>query len=484
LLEVMEQNESTYSNEETKGFLNPHHEKSEVRSLFNVRQFFNYKWWLKYIAMIISGVIVGIMITVLVYFSDHAEDFQKKILAGSIFWPLLVLPVSLTLISIVCHLVPGTAGGGTPPVKAFLSFIKEIDLQDDMGSPSRFSEIWHGGPTNGVLSLKIAIVKWILSFGSLFSGASVGIEGTSSQISASIHHLFGRLIEFTNEEMESAIIAASAVAIGLCFSSPLAGLTFAFEELFLSRFEAHKGIIVCSFAAGVSVLYCWFPPTSFELPVQNFNLNHILGGLLCGLCGGFLGGLFNVLLIYLNDFRSFLDSKFPKIQIFIAFLCGVLLALIGIGMKGTTYGDGRVEIDELFEEAESGRIVLNYITILFPFAKITANLLSILSGIPGGFFVATFAVGSGLGRFASVLFSFIPAILAIQLSMVSFFSGTMQKTPITSVLLVTAISGYFINDYFPLLLASWIASCIGNFVCSTTSYHEGSKRYLDKMRLP
>ena len=66
----------------------------------------------------------------------------------------------------------------------------------------------------------------------LGSGASVGREGPTVQIGASIMHSLGRLARFSATDIDRGLIlAGGAAGIAAAFNTPLAGIVFAVEEL-------------------------------------------------------------------------------------------------------------------------------------------------------------------------------------------------------------------------------------------------------------
>ena len=122
--------------------------------------------------------------------------------------------------------------------------------------------------------------------------------------------------------------------------------------------------------------------------------------------------------------------------IMFAALCGLALALLGLVSAGTTYGTGYAQARGLVE----GKATL---PALFPIFKLLATVVSYLSGIPGGIFAPSLAIGAGIGQWLSGLIPSAPSGAVVLLGMVAYFSGVVQA-PITATVIVmemTDISG-------------------------------------------
>ena len=101
--------------------------------------------------------------------------------------------------------------------------------------------------------------------------------------------------------------------------------------------------------------------------------------------------------------------------------------------------------------------------------KLIATLASSISGIPGGIFAPSLAVGAGLGGSVAALLPGAPAQALVVLGMVAYFSGVVQA-PITAFVIVTEMT----NDHalvVPLMLASVIGFATSRLVCPEGVYH-------------
>ena len=110
-------------------------------------------------------------------------------------------------------------------------------------------------------------------------------------------------------------------------------------------------------------------------------------------------------------------------------LCGSLVATIGWIGGNLSYGSGYL----ITSQVVSGQIVMPWHA---PFSRFLATLVSYYSGIPGGVFAPSLAVGAAIGSNVAQLFA-VPAetIPIIALCMAGFLAAVTQA-PITSAIIV------------------------------------------------
>src|SRR5262249_50224728 len=112
----------------------------------------------------------------------------------------------------------------------------------------------------------------------------------------------------------------------------------------------------------------------------------------------------------------------------------------------------------------------------FGVLKLAATALTAISGIPGGIFSPSLAVGAGIGSDVAQLFSDAPLGPIILLGMVSYFAGVVQA-PITAFVIVTEMSHNHAM-VVPLMAAALIAHVTSGLVCPEGIYHALAKRFL------
>ena len=393
--------------------------------------------------------------------SEQANLLFHRIVAFSPYLPLLIAPAGLALVAWVTRrFFPGSQGSGIPQTIAALAM------------PDR-------GARAAVLSLRIAFGKIFLTLLALLSGASVGREGPTVQIGAAIMHALGSHIRFTRRDMERGLIlAGGAAGVAAAFNTPLAGVVFAIEEMSRSFEEKTNGTVLTAvIVAGMASLammgnYTYFGHTSASL---GFGQGW-LAVLFCGVAGGLAGGLFSrILTAFAGGVPGRAGESIRRHPVAFAALCGFLLALIGLLSGGTTYGTGYQEAKTLLE---SGHAVPDSYGAL----KMLATIVSYLSGIPGGIFAPSLAVGAGFGANLAGLMPYAPSGAVIVLGMVAYFAGVVQA-PITAFVIVMEMTDNH-GLLLPLMAASIIASVTSRLVCRKPLYKALAENFLKRPAAP
>jgi len=108
--------------------------------------------------------------------------------------------------------------------------------------------------------------------------------------------------------------------------------------------------------------------------------------------------------------------------------------------------------------------------------KLLATAASSVSGIPGGIFAPSLAVGAWLGANVAALLPGAPAPALVLLGMVAYFAGVVQA-PVTAFVIVTEMT----NDHalvLPLMLTSVIAYAASRLVCPEGVYHALARNFV------
>jgi len=357
-----------------------------------------------------GALLVGIAATLLAKGSDLAGHYFSLVLAQYPYAPFLITPMGLMVIAWSTHrFFPGAEGSGIPQA------IAALQMRDKALRSS-------------VLSMRIAISKGIMIWLGLLSGASIGREGPTVHVAASVTYALSRFARFPYHAIgRGLILAGGAAGLAAAFNTPLAGIIFAIEEMARSFEERTSGTIFTAvIIAGMVALaihgnYYYFGTVNAQME----PLHTLAAIVACGTVGGLLGGVFSMLLIQGNRRIGPVRGRHPVV---IAFLCGLALAVFGWFSSGMTYGTGYEEARRLLEGGESTGWA-------FPIMKLGATVASYWSGIPGGIFAPSLSVGAGMG--AEIARSFpSEAVAAVTLlGMVAYFTGVVQ-TPITAVVIV------------------------------------------------
>jgi H+/Cl- antiporter ClcA len=375
---------------------------------------------------------------------DWALHLHHRISDQSMPLVLLLPPVGLATVAwLTRYTAPGSQGSGIPQVIAALQL---------PAGPERLS----------LLSLRIAVSKILLTVAGLMSGASIGREGPTVHIGASIMDAIGRYAHFPYEYVRrSLVLAGGAAGLAAAFNTPIAGLVFAIEELARSFEERTTGTLLMAVvlagivSIGVMGNYTYFGVYNAHLP----DWPSWWAVPICGLAGGLAGGLSARLLIEgQKRFAPYVRQK----PVRTAALLGILIALIGIASHGTTLGTGYQEARSLLDGQGDTP------GVMFPLLKVTATLLSYFSGIPGGIFSPTLATGAGLGADLAPLVPHAPFETMVLLGMAAYFVGMIQS-PLTGAVIVMEM----VNDHeliVPMLACAFLALGVSRMVCRQPIY--------------
>ena len=412
--------------------------------------------WLRRVVLWLGAVAVGVAAIAFALGAEFANDVHQRIVDLSPLLPFIVAPAGFALVAWTTRrFFAGTQGSGIPQT------IAALGVDDDK-------------LRNKLLSPRVAIGKFLLTVMALFSGASVGREGPTVQIGASIMHSLGRLTRFSRVEAERGLIlAGGAAGVAAAFNTPLAGVVFAIEEMSRSFESRTSGTVLTAvIVAGIVSLwwlgdYTYFGKTSAVLEGNEAWVPVFM----CGVVGGFLGGAFSQLLIFFS--RRGLPGKLGAYArqkpVMFAACCGLVLAMIGAISGGATYGTG-------YHEARSILEGTGEMTGAYGVLKLLATLVSYVSGIPGGVFAPSLAIGAGIGDNLAGLAPYAPAGAVIVLGMVAYFAGVVQA-PVTAFVIVIEMTDNH-DMIVPLMAASLLAAGCSRIVCHRPLYKALADQFL------
>ena len=148
--------------------------------------------------------------------------------------------------------------------------------------------------------------------------------------------------------------------------------------------------------------------------------------------------------------------------------CGLALATLGWLSGSTIYGTGYVETRAILESTAA-------IPESFGLLKLCATVVSYVSGIPGGLFAPSLAVGAGFGQNIAALLPGAPVAAVAVLGMVGYFSGVVQA-PITAFVIVIEMTRDSAMA-LPVMAASLIAYGLSRLVCPRPLYKTLAKSF-------
>lgn len=416
------------------------------------RKLFSLKAWKVRLVFWIGAILVGSISALFAILSEKADHLFHQIVSVDNWIPLVMTPLGLVLIAWLTRTIfPGSQGSGIPQAIAALESQGKSKL----------------------LSIRIAIGKIILTIMGLITGASIGREGPSVHIGASIMYTLGRFAKFPPHYMEKGLIlAGSAAGIAAAFNTPLAGVVFAIEEMSRSFEQRNSGIVTTAvvFSGLIAIVilgqYHYFGSSNASLP----DLSAWMAVPVCGIIGGLLGGTFTSLLLYITEVATPFIRDYPYR---VALICGITVALFGFFSGYQTSGTGYSAAKGII----TGTADFNP---MFPFNKMGATIASYLSGVPGGLFAPSLAAGAGVGANLGHWIPVAPIAVMVMLGMVAYFSGVVQ-TPITAFIIVMEMTDNQ-EMLLPLMATAFIAFGSSHLVCPKPLYHNLAQAFLDPKR--
>jgi H+/Cl- antiporter ClcA len=409
--------------------------------------------WRRRLVFWCGGLSVGITAVVLTVAANYVQALFGLVVAHWPYLALAITPLGLaSSVALTRRYFPGSQGSGIPQAIAARQF-------EDAAARGQ------------LLSLRIAFGKILLTLLGLLTGASAGREGPTVQVGASVMHAVGRVWAGKHQGL---ILAGSAAGVAAAFNAPLAGIVFAIEEMSRSFEQRTSGLVLTTvIIAGIASLallgnYTYFGHTAATLA----RLEDWAAVPLCGVAGGLFGGLFSKLVVAMASApRGRAGVFLRRHPVPFAAFCGLLVAGIGILSGGTTYGTGYDQARALLEG--NGHVPQS-----FGFLKFLATALSTVSGIPGGIFSPSLAVGAGLGANIAQLVPGAETGAVILLGMVAYFAGVVQA-PITAFVIVLEMTDSN-RMALPLMLAALIAYGTARLIGTRPIYHALSENFLPK----
>ena len=403
--------------------------------------------WRRRVAILSGAVLVGLTALLFAELADRAGGLFHHMVAWCWWLPLIITPLGFAAFAwITMKLAPAARGSGIPQVIA-ATRNPEAGMKE-------------------LVSARTVFVKFWLTIGTLLFGASVGREGPTVQIAASIMGYAHRIMRVPLRA--SVFIAGGAAGVAGAFNTPLAGVAFAIEEL-AAAYEQRMTLLVMAavLIAGMVSLGLAGDYVYFGVMRQTLSVSDALvAAPVAGFFGGIAGGLFSRLMLASGstNFAPILWLRARPVGM--ALGCGILVALVGVA-TGLTWGTGY--------EAAQAIITGKDVPLWFGPAKFLSTLATAASGLPGGIFAPSLSVGAGIGDILGSLFPGYPQGAVVLLGMVAYFTGVV-RAPLTAVIIIsetTASRGLML----PLLAAALVADFSAQLVSKERLYHGLAKRF-------
>jgi H+/Cl- antiporter ClcA len=301
-------------------------------------------------------------------------------------------------------------------------------------------------------------------FIALWSGASIGPEGTLTFLAGGLGTFVSERLKLQKDDVQVLTYSAIAGAFGGFFGSPIVGAVGAVEYMFIKELNLYRHLIPGLIAGAVGYgVYFAILHTSF-LGVYSFpdfaSLRVIdLGwALLVGVIAGLVGILHK--LVFRLMHRVF--GRYNKRPVIRAIIGGLVIGLIGSFLPLTLYS-GQNQLQQIIHNPAAYGIG---ILLLMMLVKILLTGTSFATGFDGGPIFPILFIGGTLGQVLSGVLTFIPqgvgvlagmagaacAFLPLPLTMALLLGLFGGQTDLIPVIVIGAVTGFIISKAFTSLL--------------------------------
>ncbi|MUV04703.1 chloride channel protein [Flavobacterium rakeshii] len=412
----------------------------------NIKRYYKGAVWLK---LIVTSLLVGFLSCTLSislkHITEHFEDnLLERIVPNKLY--LLIFPlIGFTVIYFLRHyLFKGKENKG---IKEVFDSVESGKNLPSYKIPSHF--------VNGLITVGF--------------GGSTGIEVSTVVSTAAIGNIAYKKERFLKKYKTELICAGVAAGITALFSSPLAGLLFAYEVI--SRRLSKSFIIatVLSVSVAYGLLLVLDEPPLFHVTINFWKWTAIPYFIVLGIIAGLNS-------VYLTKCVLLIKKQFFKLQkqshriILGAFMLSLILLFLP-----QLYGDGYHAIKENLETANTLSLTLPITAVIIAIIIIKPIITSVTLGAggDGGVFAPSIFIGAFLGLLVALLVNtfFNAAVIPLNfmiVGMAAMLSASIHA-PLTSLFLVCGVIGDY-TLFVPLLIVCYIAKITSKRICSYNVY--------------
>ena len=385
---------------------------------------------------IVCGAATGALIFLFKLAAKYAEEISRSFYSeskGNAALTVLVFAV-LTVAAVAMYFLhkstPECKGGGIPRSEGVL---------------------------RGVLNLRWLRTLISVFFGSIISflcGLPLGSEGPAVLMGTSVGAMCGSVSKNRSTWNRYVMTGGAGAGFAVATGAPLSGILFALEEIH-KRFTPMLVLTVSASvvsATAVNQLLCAQFGVSASLfhfdNLPAFELANMGYLLLLGVLIALGVGLFDSSILYFGRLTKRFERFFtPPMKLIAVFLITGVLAYI---FSDATYS-GHHTIEEVMHNDKTFAFLL----LLFA-VRLIMMLFVTDSGVTGGIFIPTLAIGAALAAAIAKLLlligldeSLFPTV--VFLGMCAFIGGTL-RAPLTASVLFLELTGQFSNMLFVALV--------------------------------
>ncbi|GAC1598006.1 MAG: hypothetical protein NVS3B19_20210 [Ginsengibacter sp.] len=409
-------------------------------------------------ASLLTGV-VAVLYTKLFRFAEEGTMYVVKN-----YFPLIFILVPVCFISswwLVKYFSPEASGSGIPQVMAAV----------ELSNPKNRSFV------NKLLSLRMIVIKILSSLIMALGGGTIGREGPTIQIAASIFTMINNILPkwWPKVSGKNMILTGAAAGLAAAFNTPLGGIVFAVEELSKSHLSYFKSALFTAvIIAGLTAKSFLGPYLYLGFPKVTDTSNYIfLAVMLVSVIAGISGSLMSKIMILIFKWKS--KFKFNYQHILYLLFCSFLIAFAAYYVNVKILGSGKDLITHSLFTSDK------HVSVYLPFLRMGSNILSFTTGAAGGVFAPALSIGSNIGAVVSTLINLSPdnTNLIILCGMVGFLTG-VTRSPFTSAILVLEMTDRH-SIIFHLMLASMLANFVSILIDKVSLYDRLKKETIKSL---
>lgn len=242
---------------------------------------------------------------------------------------------------------------------------------------------------DGRLKFRPGLVRALSSLVSIGTGASIGREGSITQMAATLASKLGQWFDWPPYRLRLLVGCGAAAGIAAAYNAPVAGAVFA-AQIVLGNFSmlCFAPLVVASVVATVVSrsffgIAPWYVVPEFEFTRLGQLGWFVLFGVLCGAFGG-------AFLRLLEEGEKLFGRLRAPLPLRLA-LGGAIVGAIAIGYP-EVWGNGYGATNKILH----AQLAWDFVLGLF-LAKLIATLAAVGTGTVGGVFTPTLFLGAGLG---------------------------------------------------------------------------------------
>ena len=410
----------------------------------------------------VASIVTGVVAVVYSKLFLAAENLSIWIYSLHNWYIFIVMPVCFVIAWwLVSKFAPYARGSGIPQVAAAIQ----------ISSPATSVLI------DKLLSLKVIFAKVASSLVMALGGATIGREGPTIQIAASIYKLVYQVLPnwWPKIAKRNMLVTGAAAGLAAAFNTPLGGIVFAIEELTKTHFSYFKTAIFTSvIIAGLTAQALLGPYLYLGYPkIDKLSAYIFLGVALVATIAGLLGGITAKMILFVFSIKA--KYKLNRHQIIYALLSGLVIAFIAYFISKDILGSGKETMLRILFTKEK------YSAWYAPLLKMAGSIISFTTGGAGGIFAPALSAGATVGSVVAGWFkvSDSDANMLVLAGMVGFLTG-VTRSPFTSVVLVLEMTDRN-NVIFHLILAGMISSLAALLVDKHSFYDHLKVQYITEL---